>query len=275
ALWSHKPGSVCFLYTPNNPKIVEHRNLLISEKGFLPVNTVSFYPVSITGNEILKIPAAEGKKVVVNITPGTKGHGSFLALWAKLHSTDVFSIETSSQKLMKMPEGSGRSVIAPPPTLLLKLSGINVKKYGEGKGSLFKDRGLFEGMLDFLKMINKEGKDIKDFPERKISLSGASLIPLSNDKVKILHKEKGNTVSWSVKTGKWFERLIGYVLAECGAQDVQIGITTEWRSETKKHLAGKYSGASQMSEIDVAARFKAVYYIVSCKATKKKEINKI
>lgn len=65
--------------------------------------------------------------------------------------------------------------------------------------------------------------------------------------------------------GPLFEKIIGLVMARCGADDVRVGVKTGWAEETTRHLRKVY-GASHMTEIDVVARFRAAYYVVSCKS---------
>lgn len=148
ALWSHRPSKAILFYTPGDSEILKIKNALVSNLDLLPVSSVSFYPVSITGQEILKMPKPDDGSVEVNISPGTKGHGAFLTLWAKVHSAEIFSIETKSQTLKSISTGAEKSLSAPSPVAYLRLTGKELLSIGKDKESLLSNSKFYEDMLD-------------------------------------------------------------------------------------------------------------------------------
>lgn len=274
AIWSHKPHTVNIFYTPEDTNIVRYRDAILKNKNILPVAEIYFHPVSIAGYDILDISPPTGKELEVNITPGTKGQTTFLSLFAKAHKAKIFSIETKSQKLRSIPDGSEtKELISAPPVMYLKLTGVNVKEYGKNKGALLNEEDLFKEIINFLTKAVSEGKTLKGFPNRKILLKEMKFY--SNNEIAYInffHSSK--KIEWSLKDGEWFEKLIGYIFAKSGADDVQVRVKTQWSASTEKHLKQKYKMEPHKSDIDVVARFKTNYCVISCKSGKKEKTEK-
>lgn len=274
-LWSHKPHTVNFLYTPNDSTIICYKDAIFKNKKLLPVTSVSFYPVSIAGHEILDIPSLAGSKIEINITPGTKGQTAFLSLWAKAHSAKIFSIETNERMLRQIPHGTTKAAYAPPLLMYLKLSGVKVKHGGENKPSLLKDSNLFDGIINFLEAALSEFESLKGFPNTAVSLQEMKFNPINDKAVITFNSSNKRKLQWSLKNNEWFEKLIGYILSKCGADDVRVRIRTGWSETTESYLQGKYGKSPHKTDIDVAACFKTNYYVVSCKSGKKDDEGKI
>lgn len=275
ALWSHSPAEICFVYTPGIPEIESYRDAMLSEKKNLPVNRVSFYPVSIEGKEIQDMPVPPKTRPLVNITPGTKGHTAFLTLWAQKHGLPVCSMNNFAGKYEEIPQGSSGDMKAPPPVPFLKLTGINVKQFGDGKGSILQNREQHESILDFIRMTDRENKAVSDFYRKPIVLENAGSEYLEkNKKVRIWQQGKKDLI-FSTEGDEWFEALTGFVMAECGAQDVQVRVKTRWSEKTEAYLSQIHGNDIHMTDIDVIARFHTQYYVISCKSGNPGERGKI
>jgi hypothetical protein len=272
ALWSHVPETACLLYTPGSPIVEQYKDALIAEAKSLPVKTIIFRPAGIVGTEIPDIPAPAECRPMVNITPGTKGHAAFLSVWARTHGGEIYTIDTGEGCLKKLPHGKGRNLNAPSPTLYLKLTGANVLDYGESKGAFLQHRAELAAVLDFIRLMDSESRPVPDFPSKPIQLNTARFEPGPGDRGQIRFNEDPAPVDCRFDSGnEWFERLVGFVMAECGARDVQIRFRSRWSPAAEKRLKKRF-GQVHLSDVDVIARFGPNYYVISCKATKAKQI---
>lgn len=278
ALWSHRPDRVCFLYTPGDPQIERYKSAFLAEMKILPASTVSFQPVGITGKEILEMPPPSGPGGVVNITPGTKGQALFLTHWARLHSMKIHSILAPARMLPEIPKGDTIPLRIPPPVAYLKATGTRVIDYGEDKGSLMKREAEMAALLKLFRGMADAGEDISGFPKKAMDLGGVRSKPLKDrnrDRRVSIWAQGWETPAECILDEKdeWFERLVGFVLVQCGADDVQIRIRTLWSPEAEARLQKKYPGNRPFkTDIDVAARFEENYYIISCKSGKKSRV---
>lgn len=238
ALWSHKPAKVCFLYTPDNEHILAFKNSILANKNLLPVREVSFYPVSLLGYEIFDFPISD-ENIEVNVTSGTKAQGFFLSLFAREKNGEVYSLNTRTQRVEQIFPESGEtkgSLQAPAPVMFLKLKGEDVLEYGVDKGALMKEKNLYENLRISIRNKGGGGVNGRRFPEG----------------------------------GEWFEKFIGYIMAECGANDVQVRVRTKWSEGTRRYLEEKYKReVLHRTDMDVIARFNSNYYIIECKSQKK------
>jgi hypothetical protein len=276
ALWSHNPKHVCFAYTPGNDLIDNFKKNIIAQKKILPVETVSFYPVSVTGTEILDIEISEDHEALVNITPGTKGHNTFLTLWAMKHGGRIFSLNNAAKTYQQIPEGA--SGVQKIPTIIpyLKLRGIRVKNYGADKGLIKQQEVQHERILDFLKMMDREGVPVTNFYQKTVTLKKAgakSVYYHKKQEVRLSQSGKSN-MTFSVRLNEWFEALTAYVLVKCGIRDVQVRFRSAWSKPVEEHLVEKFKTEKNfvppfMSDVDVIATLDNNYYVISCKATKK------
>ncbi|QTA81759.1 restriction endonuclease domain-containing protein [Desulfonema limicola] len=273
ALWSHSPCDVCFIYTPGVPEIENFKASFIEERKELPAKTLSFYPAGIEGTETLDMTVPDKNRAVVNISPGTKGHTAFLTFWALKHGLPIYSINNTTGKYEQIPEGISGDKKIPTPIEYLKLTGVNVKQFGEGKKNIKKHSSRHETILNFIKMMISENKPVSDFYQNKIVLenAGTGSELLKGDKVKIWQEGKKDLI-FSVKNDEWFEALTGYVMLLCGADDVQVRFRSSWSEETEKKLKQKPKINPFMTDIDVIARFGTAYYIISCKISNKKNL---
>jgi hypothetical protein len=277
ALYSHKPDQVCLLYTPNITEIDRYKKSIQEYKDDLGVSTIRFVPVSISGEEILKLTPPDGDAVVeVNITPGSKGQGAFLTLWSKRYNATPYSIENSPPRLADISAGQMRErpLSGPSPLQFLRFSGVEIHDEGKNEYAIGKNAEVNNGIIDFIKMMVPLNQRINDFPTKDIILDDARSKLLSPDTARITFNDS-REIQWSLKQNKWFEELLGYAMLNSGATDVQIRLRTAWSKPTDTYLEKKYPGqAHHMTDIDVAARLGAHYLTLECKATEREKTSK-
>ena len=270
ALWSHRPSAVCFLYTPGDELIETYLDRLLEAKEDLPVGRLSVWPVGVSGDAILDLPPP-------GHPAGTKGQAAFLALWARLHGFGVFSIRNDSGRLENLGDGEQHPLSGPSPSTYIRLTGARMRPGDDGvnAAALMRDRNQYEIILNLIRAIQRDDPDrINDFPHREISIRELRYVPPPDggDDARI-HLDDGNAVICAIdRNGEWLERLVGYVLLECGADEVQVRVRTRWEEETEARLQKTHHEDVHMTDIDVAARFGADYFIVSVKSSKKQRV---
>ncbi len=272
AVVSHRPVELCLLYTPDDPQIVKYKKAIEENVRQFNVKTIEFVPVSFLGEEILDMKLDIAFNNVINITPGTKNHSAFLSLWAKKNSIPVWSVETKLQRIVSLSSNESEQLSTISPIVYLKLIGENVENFGDGKGELQRKAEVFEGILRFLNIIKKGKWNIAKFPSKKIKWEAVEMI-INGDQSKIIFSQ-GNTqtITFNNSKGIWFEQLIGYLAVQCGANDVQTRVRLQWTDQTFHYLENLYNPQHEeekrpfRSDIDVVARFKGNYFIISCKS---------
>lgn len=281
ALWSHRPKKACFLYTADNSIVCSYKDAFIRNVALLPCEEVSFVPVSIHGTEILAHRPITNEDIELNITPGTKGQGAFLSLFARMHGGSIWSL---TDQLKQIPTGDMRDIIAPPINTLLKLSGIKEMKIFDYSSKY--DRH-YQGINEFIGFLIA-CKRLGEFPGQELELGKDKYYKISEK------DRKGKPRKGTITIGKekfivmlskdaWFETLIAWAMRRANADDVKLNLQLPWTEETRKVLQGRLAkrGLEQRvpyhrTEIDVVARCKNKYYVISCKsgktASKKKAI---
>jgi hypothetical protein len=163
--------------------------------------------------------------------------------------------------------------MAPSPPMYLRMSGINVASFGNDARHLSRgDRARVTAILEFLRHLKKAIGKLSGFPSKNTK-SGEFSFVVDGDQRMLLKKNK-QVARWrETEWGGLFEKLVGHVIAECGAHHVQIRIRTRWlKEETENHIRGKYSTYRRsepfMSDLDVVAAKDANYYVISCKGGK-------
>jgi hypothetical protein len=216
------------------------------------------------------LPDPSGSGDCVNITPGTKSHTAFLTIWAQKHGLPVYSMNNRSGNYEEIPSGNSGVLTAPPPVTYLQLKGETVKSYGESKDGVLQKQDQHQALLTLFRRMNEKNISFNNFPRRHISLNDIGSEVLADEKLRIWQKERKDIV-FTTTGGEWFESLIGFVMAQCGARDVQVRLRTRWSPETEKKLMEKYNKPVHRTDIDVIAGTETLYYIISCKATAKNE----
>ena len=245
---------------------------------FKGIKRLSFYPIGLTGNEYLTLPVSAKRRLVTVVTPGNKSHGCYLALTSVQRGESIYTIDNVRQELRCLTEdGEHLPLSGPSPVDLFKLRGENVDGGNiENQTGLERDRALFESTLGLIRqIIVTEGCSVKSFFSEgnlkdEYPIKTYSQVRRDGNMYAIFTPDSDRKHIWQLTGGEWFERLIGYVMMQCGAHDVQVRIRGKWSAATQKNLK-KWLKTSDvhMKDIDVVIRRRGRYYAISCKATAK------
>ena len=163
SLYSSEADEAVFLYTPDNKTIETYKSSIIEHKNqFKKLKRFAFYPLNITGEDILDIDVDTKKEIIAVISPGTKSHAYFLTLLGLKHNGKIYSIENHNNILSCL-SGNGENLPlkAPDPVMIQKLKGESFQSEGEGRHELEKDVNLFRAILEFIKsVVNTPGESI-------------------------------------------------------------------------------------------------------------------
>ncbi len=269
-------------YTPGD-EIVEQYKVAIRQhksklKGF---RAVSFFPISLQGYEVLHLTRKGYREINCVISPGTKAQGYFLSLMAAQNQGRIYSINTGTQMLTCLNPGHEDFPLkGPSPSDLFQLKGETLAELGLNQISLPKHSKRFKAILGFIRAVLKtRGISLIDFFDE--SFLGKKTVTVGNWQYAqkgsqvTLVSDNGTPFTWKLANGEWFEELTGYVLILGGAEHVQIRTRLEWREQIKALVEKSYGTKSFKDDMDVLARVKGRYYLVSCKATVKKQVQKV
>lgn len=265
SLWSHRPKKAVVFYTNGNPDIETYKNTMLDHHERIPAQQIQFIPVSFLGREILNFRPPAGPSVI-NVTPGTKSHTAFLSSWAQQYNGDLYSIETITGRVTRIPDGEGIKPEGPDIETLLTFQGYDfvIKGYNSRlHGNLTEE---YRRLADFIRAIQTDPDKTALFPETPFVCpagecrceNGKTLLVLNNGKAKIF-----------IKSGEWLEKVTAFMMMECGADEAVSRIQTTWSEKTQAMLKNRYKNAEIfMRDMDVIARFGANYYVIECKTQK-------
>ncbi len=267
ALWSHRPSRAVCYYTPGNLVVEKRLKAFKDYKDRLPqeLETVELRPVSIDGVEILDHEPSKGN-FEVNITPGGKSHSAFLSILANLNGMPDYSIETSSQMITCI-NGKGKDIKlqGPTPADFLRFSGTKIQSLGKTQDDL-KIMDQNHILWDFFRAMVREGFALEKFPKESCKFGEWSYTGEKRGNTCHIKRRGQFVLNLSVRGGEWFEEFVGYALIMAGADDVQVRIRTKWPREKQASLEKSFGENTFLSDMDVTARFKGNYFLVSCKA---------
>lgn len=271
AIWTRKPATACLLYTQQDRTVAGIKETLKRHAALFPCSRLEFIPVSFSGEDILDIPCPTEGSAEVNITPGTKSQGAFLALWAKFHGAKTYSLLNDPPELVSLGSDQRIRISLPRPETLLVLSGTRIKSPGTSSPECWTP-----ALHSFLAGAIAEGLDIKGFPEIELTLQDGRAVEPKNGKLRILDSSGKVQAAFPYanrsggREGGWFESLVAYAAREAARDKPQINIKTAWTDEQEKILAKRFGTSSlHLSEVDVVIPFEGNYHLFSCKATTK------
>lgn len=261
AIWSHQAEKTYLFYTDDDERVKFFKNKLLANQQIVP-SQLEFIPLSFYARELEEFSPLPGPALAVNVTPGTKSQGFFLARMAIRHRGHIYSIDKDN--LSPLSGCSKKKVIAPSVDDYLSVAvdspRVDVKTPADKK----RFRQSMKALLTLFKKIEKGNGGIADFFGEKASFGGVSL----------KREENGFTVTsynrtfyYRTRPNEWFEQLVGYVITKnLDDAEVRIGVKTYWQN-------GGGSGSVERrkyfrSEGDVYAKTGSRYYMISCKAGK-------
>lgn len=266
-IWSHNTAHVILLYTPHDKNIQRLVQAIKKYKKLIPAARITLYPVDIAGLKILDLPKPDAEDIQVNISPGTKGQAAFLSLWARKYGAKVYTNDKGFLK--RLDDFSFASPMkAPPPNSYLHLAGFLLNSSGNDISLQIHKKYKF--MIDFCRVCIKSNINLIKILYNTIKVNGYKWkIGKKGERVLYVAGQK-KQFKFSISDGKWFEQVVGYAIKDCGADDVQVRIRTDWNADLRKIFIERNKLENEghkifMTDLDVSARFGSHYYLISCK----------
>lgn len=275
AVFSHRPEKAILFYTANNQKVCQIKDHILKNMNQLPVQELQFVPISFMAKEILNLPPFPEMNAEVNVGPGHKVAGFFLAMWAAANNGKLFSINNNTDQIEQIPDGDSLPCQGARPELILKLSGSpdNVVSCGVKENELLKKQDIYQAVLSFIDLIKDNPEAMKNFPNNPIQLQPKAeySVSVSSKKQETATIEmSGKKTNFKITGGQWFEELVGYQFLQAGAETVSVRVRVGWGDESQRILEKRHDHqVSHRNDIDVIARFKGKYFMISCKSGEK------
>ena len=248
ALATHKPRHVVLCHTESDANMrkaidamKKAKERLLAEQG---LESMEFVLSTYDAQDIRRRLPALGNNVTVNCTPGTKGQGIHLALWAKENGAAVWVMDQITKFAHRLDADADRLPMQQPTlrTMLHICVQAEIDDYGWGKNSQDWQDNWYDQMLTCMQKTSGEGANFEACHNRRTLWKGRT-------------KEK---------CGKRFERLVTKAVAAIGEDvDVAQGVNC-----IRKVGNGQiYDQAKhRMTEIDVLATYAGHLFMISCKA---------
>jgi len=266
AIWSHQAEKTYLFYTDDDERVNFFKNKLLVNQHKVP-SQLEFIPLSFHARELEEFSPLPGPELAVNVTPGTKSQGFFLARMAARHNGDIYSLDKGN--LSPLSGCSKKKVVAPSVDDYLSIAVDSRKVEVKTPADKKRFRQSMKALLILFKRI-KEGKGrIADFFGEQANFGGVSLRREANGFTVTSHNRR---FYYRTRPNEWFEQLVGYVVTEnFDDAEVRIGVKTYWQ-------VGSGSGSVQgrkhfRSEGDVYAKTGSRYYMISCKAGKNMQVS--
>ena len=273
AIATHRKKHILLGYTKRTQSIATKLQQLSTIMGS---HEVELFPCDPTGSDIpasLAVPE-HPETVAVHISPGTKGQGAFLVLWAKQQHCQAWTFNTQkaiSERLdaeaLPIPMMAADSVVS------LRAQGNDVHYADEGEPSAQKrQQHQCDALLSFLGQAIKTKFDLSQAIRlgRHFSSFSAGSVTLSTPKSKewMLKDETGTLCRFSETGGEWLEYLVSRAFERAGARQVYTRVRIEWSEGNRDFLSKKYPGEKDffVRDMDVLGSYGSRNFLVSCKA---------
>ncbi len=276
ALCSHAPRHAVLCCT----KALEGRAQRIRQlKELWGLESVRIVSVAVEGSYLERLlpPPAEGARVSINITPGTKGQGAMLAWWGRRHDCSVWSIDNRSGQCFPLFAPHGEKPVPAIPCPMESRFLVEGVALRSACGLAPDERPLFRTLLAFMRAALDEGKDARVM-RGHVSAGGMRLVPGQD---KTWHLEgNGETFSFSIRGGEWLEKLAASALEEAGFSDVRYRVRFSWPEDIEKAI--RQNPQHDIPEdrdvfsqdLDVAGSRHNEIVVISCKADPNSPVEK-
>lgn len=270
AIATHKPDHVVLCYTKGNKGRVESYAGKLQELAPDMGISLTLVPVNAEGlflERLLPEPAANAR-VHVNITPGTKGQGAMLALWAMRHNAAVWSLDNRRRTAepLHAPRGeSSRPLLIGDPTHCFQVTGQRIKDPGNDVGALASHMPFLDELLKFMRQAEEEGRG-NELLCGSLRIGTAELARVDRKCWEL--RLPGKAHSFSLEGGEWFERLTAVAFFRAGAHIVRQRVRIAWTENTEHRVEAKHPEADVVFrlDIDVAGAWGPDMFLVSCKS---------
>lgn len=268
SIFSHRPEKAILFYTSDNQKVCRVKDQMLINIDQLPVQELQFVPISFMAKEILNLPSFPEMNIEVNVSPGHKVTGFFLAMWTAANKGKIFSINNNTNMIEEIPAGESLTCQGPRPEFILKLAGNEVT-CGMREEELLGKQKTYQGILSFIDLIKDNPDLIKIFPDNSIDFlpeAEYTILTSSRSRKDAIIEISGQKTEFQISGGQWFEELVGYQFLQAGAEAASVRIRVAWSAATQSILEKLYGRATHKNDIDVIARFKGKYFMISCKS---------
>lgn len=272
AICSHKPKHVLLCYSPENQLVEQYAERICQHAKELGVETVSLAKFRLEGLYAEQVlPQAEpGARIVINISPGTKGQGVMLARWAAANGFEVWSI--NGRQGVCSPIFVSESVQSVPleicdPALLFQLLGRELDNAGTTERELASDFAWLDALLAFMRYCDEAGMDADEAFARGYLKAGKNELKKGPDRWHL--KVDGRTYRFKREgKGVWFEKLCARALLNAGASHVRLNLALKWNKDNWEDLSRKHGPdkVTPRMELDVLGAFRGKLVLISAKS---------
>lgn len=291
AICSHKPKHLVLCHVGCSEKSRErgdvsadpvvNRNVkqLVKHHRELGLENVQRAPFEVDGifpdDALPKVPNDADIDVDVNISPGSKGQGAMLALWAKRRGFGVWSLHNSEGQCVPLYNPRQKKPLSSDlcdPHLYFRLCGQTPLEGSLDQDGLAADMPAMDAMLSFMREALAAGKD-KDVFVRPVRLASSSLEWTQGHIWKL--ERDGQIFTYQTGPdgmGKWFEKLCAVALLRAGASRVRLNMALRWSEENERDIVVRRGvDACHRLELDVVGVYEGDLLLVSCKSGRKDE----
>ena len=247
---SHRPRNLVLLGTFDKVKSISCMAQAIEGlKDKLGVERVIRINCDFEGSAI---PAVLGTPsnpagIAVNASPGTKGQGAFLALWAARHGCQVWTLEPQTQKVVRLDKhAQALDLLAIDPRILLEVK--------EGDRCEFAD--------DFYREVHSFCDGLLD----AVASAGSFW-----DILKYVKKHAPNRLA----PGEWLELAACRAFERAGAAHVHHRVRLRGSKDWEHGVRARHDFGDDkevhLQDMDVVGSFGGAFFLVSCKANPQDE----
>lgn len=271
AIASHKPDHVVLCWSPGNALVRKYAERTKEAASRLGLKSVQLVKLREEGAhcESLLPPVEEGARVLVNVSPGTKGQSAMLARWTLRHGHEVWSLNNNSRCASPLagvaPETPCPALDFPDLPLYFEILGREMSRPGTLIDGIEAHYAWLDAMLAFMRRSAAAGKDINDaFSKRSFAVGADKLQYIGNNKYEIT--VDGRSHKFIKQEGKWFEKLCARALQNAGAKHVRLNVAMKWNEENSRKAAANHDADKAESiELDVVGIFEGHIVLISAK----------
>lgn len=270
ALRSHKSKHAVLCCTK---QLEEHAERIRSCADVFGLESVRIVSVAVEGSYLEKLlPApAEGARVSINVTPGTKGHGAMLAHWGRTHGCSVWSIDNKLGRCVPLYAPREEHPVEAVPCDMetrFRVEGVELLQPGDFPHD---ELELYQGLLAFMRAALESGKSHAVFKE-DVSVKGMTLRLVSKNRKCWELERNGSVYEFSFEGGEWLEKLAAVAMAEAGFTDVRYRIRFSWPEEVEKDIRKRHSADIDSTmevfslDLDTIGNWNNDIVVISCKS---------
>ncbi len=245
----------------------------------LGLESVRLIPCKIDGSDLPACFAApeDAQHVHVNITPGTKGQGVYLALWAQKHDCMAWAVQQETQNILpiyntkKITDYDVIPLWATDPLTLLTLREEHYECATEEQAAT-KTRNT--ALLHFLHAALNDTRSDWVF-RQALKIDNVATLHRPSLKDWELIMPDGTRHAFSEEGGEWLELLTTEAFRKAGAHYTHSRVRVLRSEERIVNIRQQYGEDAEtfLSDTDVIGAFEGNNFLVSCKANPHADID--